>query len=346
MRRDFRTLAFLLIAVVLIVAALSYVRWRRSQVVPQPAVTVQLQPADGGTLAQLGASAVFLRNSDLGDAHGRLVLASTTDPNAPRYVTSLSCERVHFAAGHGVCLTAERGLTTTYRAVTFSPKFDELHQVVLPGLPSRVRISPSGRLAGITVFVSGDSYAAGGFSTRAILLDASSGKTLGDLEQFSVTRDGNEFKAVDFNFWGITFVDDERFYATLQTAGKRYLVEGNVPGRTARIVADDIECPALSPDGTRLAFKKREVIDGRTGWRVAVWELATGRTTVLSEARSVDDQPEWLDDRTVLYGLSSESRPGSTAVWKVQADGSGTPVLFQDSAWSPAVVRASAGQTR
>jgi hypothetical protein len=342
MRLDRRTIAFLLLSGVLVVAALSYALWRRSHVVRPPTSTAAVLEADSGTIARLGAPVVLFRNSDLGDGHGRLVLASANDPNA-RYLASLSCERVHFAAGHGVCLTADRGLTTTYRAVTFGAEFKAVHQIPLPGLPSRVRLSPSGRLAGLTVFVSGDSYAAGSFSTRAILLDTGDGKTLGDLEQFTLTRDGRPFKAVDFNFWGITFADDRRFYATLQTAGTRYLVEGDVSTRTARVIGEDVECPALSPDGTRIAFKKREAIKGRIGWRMAVRELATGQVTVLSEAQSVDDQPEWLDNRRVLYGLPSESRPGSTAVWAVQADGSGTPALFLDSAWSPAVVRENAG---
>jgi hypothetical protein len=342
MRRDPRTIAFLLISSVLVVAALSYALWRRSNVVRPPASTAEVLEADSGTIARLGAPVVLFRNSDLGDGHGRLMLASAANPTA-RYLAALSCERVHFAAGRGVCLTADRGLTTTYRAVTFGDQFTAVHQIPLPGLPSRVRLSPSGRLAGMTVFVSGDSYAAGSFSTRAILLDTGEGKTLGDLEQFSVTRDGRPFKAVDFNFWGITFADDRRFYATLQTAGTRYLVEGDVSTRTARVVGEDVECPALSPDGKRLAFKKRETINGRIGWRVAVRELATGQMTVLSEAQSVDDQPEWLDDHRVLYGLPSESHPGSTAVWAVQADGSGTPALLLDSAWSPAVVRENGG---
>jgi hypothetical protein len=250
---------------------------------------------------------------------------------------------VHFAGDRGVCLVAERGLTTTYRAVTVGPDFKAVHQLPLPGIPSRVRVSPSGHFAGITVFVSGDSYAAGNFSTRALVLDTTSGEVLGDLEQYAVTREGAAFKAIDFNFWGITFADDRRFYATLQTGGRRYLVEGDVTTRTAKVVGEDVECPALSPDATRLAYKKREIVDGRLVWRVAVRELATGQITVLSETRSVDDQPEWLDDRRVLYGLPTESRPGSAAVWVAAADGSGQPTLFLDSAWSPAVVRPSPG---
>jgi Tol biopolymer transport system component len=143
---------------------------------------------------------------------------------------------------------------------------------------------------------------------------------------------------VDFNFWGITFIDDSRLYATLQTGGRRYLVEADVPTRTARVVDDDIECPSLSPDRTRVAYKKREIVDGRLVWRLAVKNLATRAITVLTESRSVDDQPEWLDDKQIVYGLPSETRAGSTTVWVIPADGSGQPSLLLESAWSPAAI--------
>lgn len=362
MRRDPRPLVFLVIAVALAGVSFGYAIWRRSQAVEPAAVTrTQPPPAAGPAavtetqqppaanpegVARLEAQPhILFRNSDLGTDHGRVVVAAVNQPDPDRYVTPMACERVHFANGRGVCLVAERGLTTTYRAVTVGPDFKELHQFPLPGIPSRVRVSPSGRLAGITVFVSGDSYAGGSFSTRALVLDTMTGDVLGDLEQYAVTRDGTAFKAIDFNFWGITFADDRRFYATLQTGGRRYLVEGDVTTRTATVVGEDVECPALSPDGTRVAYKKREIVDGRLVWRMAVRDLATGRITLLSETRSVDDQPEWLDDRRVLYGLPTETRPGSAAVWVASADGSGQPALFLDSAWSPAVVREAGAAT-
>jgi hypothetical protein len=343
MRRDPRTLIFVIFSIVLASAAFGYVMWSRSKTAPAPPpVAGDRPPLNDRTLASLqNAPHVLFRNTDLGTAHGQVFVASAGEQHTAKYPTPLVCERVDFSADRGVCLIAERGLTTRYRAATFGRTFEELHQIPLPGIPSRVRVSPSGRRAGITVFVSGDSYAAGAFSTRAMILDTSSGEVIGDLEQYAVTREGQPFKAIDFNFWGITFADDRRFYATLQTGGRRYLIEGDVSARTARVVDTDIECPSLSPDGTRVAFKKREMIDGRLVWLLSVQDLATRTVTVLREERSVDDQPEWLDNNRIVYGLPSESRPGSTSVWAVPADGSGAPALFLDSAWSPAVVGAA-----
>jgi hypothetical protein len=56
------------------------------------------------------------------------------------------------------------------------------------------------------------------------------------------------------------------------------------------------------------------------------------RETPISDARSVDDQVEWLDDAHVLYGVDG-------AVWEADADGSGEPTRFIARGDSPAVVR-------
>ncbi len=62
-------------------------------------------------------------------------------------------------------------------------------------------------------------------------------------------RDGQPFHALDFNFWGVTFAaDGDRFFATLGTGGVMHLVEDRLADRTLRVVAEGIECPALSPD--------------------------------------------------------------------------------------------------
>jgi hypothetical protein len=68
--------------------------------------------------------------------------------------------------------------------------------------------------------------------------------------------------APNVNFWGITFArDSDRFYATMATGGRvaeiganggTHLIEGSVAARTAKVIHDNVECPSLSPDGTRI----------------------------------------------------------------------------------------------
>jgi hypothetical protein len=61
---------------------------------------------------------------------------------------------------------------------------------------------------------------------------------------------------------------------------------------------------------------------------------------MLAENRSIDDQVEWLDDDTIIYGLPGESPAAAqTNVWAVPADGSGAARMLIEKAWSPAVTR-------
>lgn len=221
----------------------------------------------------------------------------------------------------------------------FDASFEKLHELSLAGAPSRARISPDGELAATTVFVTGHSYAQAGFSTRTAIVDVRTGRELGELEQFTVRRDEKVIRSVDFNFWGVTFArNHDRFYATLGTRGKTYLVEGNLPKAELRIIREGVECPALSPDETRVAFKQRSGGLGPVTWRASVLDLRSLEVTPLAEPRSVDDQIEWLDNEHVLYGLG-EGRPGEssavTDVWSVRADGTGAARRLVTGAWSP-----------
>ena len=128
----------------------------------------------------------------------------------------------------------------------------------LAGLPIRARVSPDGKLGASTVFVTGENYASEDFTTRTTLFDLSTRQAIVDLEKFTVERDGKPFSNVDFNFWGVTFRrDSNRFLATLGTGGKRFLVEGDVARRHFRVIADDVECPSLSPDERHVVFKRQ-----------------------------------------------------------------------------------------
>ena len=249
--------------------------------------------------------------------------------------TGMRCDRVTFGAGgEGICLTRGGGFAAGYRAEIFDAGLKVRHALKVQGIPSRARVSKDGRYGSVTLFVTGHSYAAAGtFSTQTTLIDLRRGVSLGNLEDFTTTRDGHQITAVDVNYWGITFDprDSDHFYATVATGGHTYLMEGSVSRRTASTIHENVECPSLSPDGTRIAYKKR-VGPASAPWRLYVLDLASGRETPLAETRSVDDQVEWLDGGNVLYGVSG-------AIWTAKADGGGSPRRFVGGAGSPAVVR-------
>jgi hypothetical protein len=263
---------------------------------------------------------------------GQVAVAPLAEPGR-RTLLPLRCDRVHFAAGTGLCLARGGGFAAGYRARIFGADLRVRHEVEVAGIPSRARVSPDGRYGSVTLFVTGHSYAAAGaFSTETTLIDLRRGERIANLEDFTVTRGGEQVTAVDVNFWGVTFArDSDRFYATMATGGKTYLVQGSVERRVAHVLQENVECPSLSPDGTRLAYKRRTGSGDRL-WRLTVLDLDTRRETPLAELRSVDDQAEWLDDDRVLYGIDGE-------IDVVRADGSGRPSRFAAGAGSPAVVR-------
>jgi hypothetical protein len=269
---------------------------------------------------------------DKPETFGQIALTKLA-PGAARTLLPLRCDRVYFGAGSGICLTRGSAFASGYRARVFGADLRPRGEVTVAGIPSRARVSPDGQLGAVTLFVTGHSYAdTGGFSTTTTLIDLRRGRKIAQLETFKVTRDGTPITASDVNFWGVTFArDHDRFYATLATGGRIYLVEGSVGARTMKTLHPDVECPSLSPDGTRIAYKKR-VGAGAKRWRLHVLDLKTMRETPLAETRSVDDQVEWLDDDHVLYGLAEQ-------IWTMPADGSGEPVRYAARGDSPTVVR-------
>jgi hypothetical protein len=166
------------------------------------------------------------------------------------------------------------------------------------------------------------------------------GSVLGDLEKFTAWRRGQRFVAQDFNYWGVTFTrDDNRFYATLRSAGRTFLVLGDVRLRKIQILREDLECPSVSPDGKRIAFKKR--IDTNT-WRLHVLDVATLLDRPLAgETRSIDDQAEWLDDAHVTYGFVEDVGLPETAanIWVTGVQDDAPARILVRSAISPTVVR-------
>jgi len=284
---------------------------------------------------------LFFRSTDVDHGYGLLAYLDFPKLSGSPKLSNLSCEVVHYSAGTGICLAALRGVFTRYDAIIFGPDFVPRFTIQLNGIPSRTKLSRDGNMAAVTVFLTGHAYDSVDFTTETLLIDTRTGKTLANLEQFRVYRDGQHIDAKDVNYWGVTFTPDaKRFYCTLSTNRKHLLVRGEVASRTGEALRENVECPSLSPDAKRVVYKKR-LPGPRATWRLHVLDLASNVETPLPETRSVDDQLEWLDDGRVLYSLpESQTTPSpGTDVWMVEVDRATPPVRYLQKAYSPAVVR-------
>jgi hypothetical protein len=133
-----------------------------------------------------------------------------------------------------------------------------------------------------------------------------------------VFKDGNEVKALDSTIGRHLSTRQQLFYATLRTAERL--------SRPRGYQSKDGDCdlpkrrlPSLSPDETRIAFKK---MLSRNNWRLSVLDLKTLQETPLAETRIVDDQQNgWTLTRAVLFARVSavDGRYGGVF------DGSGEP---------------------
>ncbi|MBB2912885.1 hypothetical protein FHS43_004180 [Streptosporangium becharense] len=317
-----RLLVLILAVAVLGGAAAGYAVWAGART-----------PAQGPVRAGQDAGVVRPGQLVFRTEAGRVAGVPLTAPSARPTESGLTCNRFSTAAGTSICLAARPGPVAMTDATIHDRSMRETRRIELAGIPNRARMSGSGRMASWTVFVTGDSYNEGGFSTWTGILDTRTGYLVTNMEDIPLTLGGRRYHAVDVNYWGVTFApDDNRFYATVSTKGKTYLVEGDYGAWRARTIRENAECPSLSPDGTRLVFKKRVSAGADRPWRLHLLDLATMRETPLAETESVDDQVAWLDDRTVMYG-----RDGG--VWSVPADGSGAPALLVRGASSPVAVR-------
>lgn len=318
-----------------------YSRDRLKQVKPDAQQAQPLEPTPEQLESVRKKPYLLFRETALGPTYGRLTLVSLSKPEGTRFATDLLCDRVYATADTGVCLQATRDVLTTFNIATFDREFHIVNTSPLSGSPSRARVTRDGRRAVSTVFMAGHGYAGADFATRTVIHDLGTGKELAELEQFSVLKDGEVFKANDFNFWGVTFADGgDRFYATLMSGQKFYLVEGSVEQRQVSVIRDGVECPSLSPEGGRIAFKSRQIEGGRLRWGLHVMDLNSRAETIVNESRSVDDQAEWLDADRLIYAMPRNvAGSGSSDIWVARADGTGTPELFVRDAISPCVVR-------
>jgi hypothetical protein len=310
---------------------------------PQPAATETHGTKAGGDVApddsqNKTSKQIFFRYTGLDSHYGQLAFAPYERLDQPRFIETLSCEAAYVAGGRGICLAANRGLFSTYYAAKlFDAKtFKIIAEILLKGVPSRCRMSSDGKLAALTVFVNGHGYDSVSFSTQTLLIEVDNGRIIADLMDFSVSRNGQPFSNKDFNFWGVTFTPDaQHFYATLSTNRQHLLVKGNIANRSAVVIHGNVECPTLSPDASRIAYKKRYTVNSQVFWQLHILDLKTKQETPLGEKRSIDDQLEWLDNDHVLYALPEGGAATSTNIWLAATNGASAPRLFLKKAYSP-----------
>lgn len=330
-----RALALVLIALVVLVAAGVYS--------VQAFFSYQLRTS-GASAAQLGqglpsGEKIIFRNTAMGQGYGMVAAVSSEDPAGPRVLTGMSCDRVYENAQVVSCLRTNRGVPTTFENDLYTSQEKQLVSLGLPGVPSRTRISDGGLVAS-TSFVTGHSYAAGSFSTETTI-SRSDGSGFGNLENFTMFVDGEELTATDRNVWGVSFVSDDEFFVTVASGNKTWLMKGSLSRRTLRSVLENAECPSVSPDGTRVAYKKRAASVGPVHWDIAVLDLKTGKESVIYLRDGFDDQLEWLDDQRLLFGMPRGGAVGDSDIMVIDARADAEPELLIEHAWSPSVVRMS-----
>lgn len=336
--RSPRVLAFAGVALVCVAGAVGFAVWERGEVQETRSAPPSVPQTERASYD--GQPRLVFRNTTTDSAFGLLAEVPLSDPGAPRALSDVPCDRVDATATAVSCLRSERGLVTKYRWLDLTPDFRTLDTTPLAGVPSRTRLSPDGSLVASTVFVAGHGYQQVGFSTATVVREVG-GRSYGNLERFRLFVDGRRVTAADRNIWGVTFAGDgDTFFATAATGGVEHLVRGDLSERTLTSVRTGAECPALSPDGRRVAYKVDLAEGDDVRWGLAVLDLRSGREERLPTGPgSIDDQAAWLDDETVIYGLARPDQPGATDVWAVAADGSGRPRVLVEHAWSPAVVR-------
>ena len=269
-----------------------------------------------------------------GDDYGRV---GYIDRAGERQQTRLGCFRIDQNANGGLCLQGGNGFT--HRALVLD---EGLNAVLRFGItdPSRSAASPDGEFFAWTGFVTGHDYLSPGqFSTTTQLIELERGLGV-DLENDFTLLDANGERLDEptRNYWGVTFVDSNRFYATLGLDdGSTSLVEGSINDGTLQVAFENANCPEVSPDGTTIVAKERR----GDHFQVIAIDVATGERRDLEETRSVEDQVEFLDDSTIIYGLPNEAEgtPAQPAsdVWALDLDG-GAPQLIIPFAASPAAI--------
>lgn len=302
-----------------------------------PADAVQELVPEG--LAGLPTSGIILfRHTGDTGTYGKVATVSLDAPRGNRTLTGLSCDRVYRTGGMLSCLSVQRGMNTTYESTAYGVGGRRLAMEPLPGEPSRTRVSVSGKVA-TTSFITGESYAQVGFSTRTTIATPG-GTDYGNLQDFSLMVGGQPLTAKDRNVWGVTFAKDgDGFYATVASGAQTWLMHGSLNDRTMTAIAENAECPSLSPDGRSIAYKKKRADSTPAHWDIAVMDLAKRSERLIPLEAGFDDQLEWLDSSTLLFGQPRAGAPGDADIYSLSLAHGSAPELFIEHAWSPSVQR-------
>jgi hypothetical protein len=314
-----RVLVGVVAIVVLVLGGGGYVAWTAAN---QAGETANVAPPVSGDL-------MFV------DLTGRVSTVKRAQPDGRRTVSSEKCQRFYRAVNTSVCLRLA-GPGPSYEAAIFTQD-TVIKTVPLPGIPSRARVSASGNVVSWTSFVTGDSYTVpGGFSTRSGVFDVRTGVATDSIEHFTATVNGRVTTAADINYWGITVAaDDNTFYATLASSNRTYLVRGDLTTKSLQEVRQTAECPSISPDGTKIAYKKRP--NPTQPWDLVVFDLQSKTERVLPGTTGIDDQAVWLDNDTLAYGAAVNDQ--KSAIFFVPADGSAPARQVIRDAASPVPVQ-------
>ena len=324
------------VALASIGGAFAYAGWASTV---NRAVPAALAEAPDTRTIPIEGSRIVFRHTELGSDYGLVAAVPWADAGGPRVLSDVSCDRVYAADAYEICLRTNRGTNTTFTADLLDDAGTTVDSWPLPGVPSRARMNADGTLVAFSAFITAEAYATVGFSISTVIAQIDGADPV-DLETFALSVGGVPVTAADRNLWGVTFTSDPNvFYATAASGGQTWLVRGDRAAATLTAVHDAAECPSVSPDGTRIAYKKNMSTATLPLWNIAILDLATNQETLLPDTRNIDDQVEWLDNSTILYGIARAESMGDSDIWSAPADGSAAARLEIEHGWSPSVVR-------
>jgi hypothetical protein len=309
-----------------------------------PPASLAPMPADTAPALVPGELLVVQRIP--GDAYGTLAVVEPDGSRRPvEGLEDERCDRVHAGGGVLVCVRSDTAFgapaagTATIRSLD-DPTRPEIDWFPT-GLPSRARVAPDGSRFAVTSFVTGHSYlAVGEFSTETVISTPRLGPGTVWGDAIEVRPDAERYRAVDGNWWGVTFVpgQPDAVYATYGSGGVAEVLRVDAATGIAEPALPLGACPSVSPDGRYVVFKRR--VEGASAPRsLIVRDLRSGEEWELGETRFVDDQVEWLDDDTVLYAMNRDDatlvQPVAD-VWAVDVAPGAVPSVLVPFAASPA----------